>query len=179
MSESNNLETALNEQTEPELRKKLILAITAAKAVYREALERVEKSYKDVRREYSVVATAWQHQLPNINRYRRMMGLDRRNFLSARENFTVFRAELVREVGASHIDFGRAHEIFSPEFESYKNHKGDRHPLHLLQIVQEISALCVIANQQFVLLYEAVQMDQRIKEMSSILEQTPNWGDSK
>jgi len=179
MSESNNLETALSERTEPELRKKLILAIAAAKAVYREASEKVEQTYKCVRSEYSVVTTAWEHQLPNINRYRRMTGMDRRNFLSARENFAIGKTELVREVGALHIDYGLANEILSPEFEGYKNHKGDRHPLHLLQIVEEISALCVIANQPFVLLYEAVQMDQRIKEMSSILQQTPKWGDSK
>jgi hypothetical protein len=151
------------------------LAITAAKAVYREALERVEKSFKNVRREYSIIATAWEHQLPSINRFRRMIGMDRRNFLSARENFAICKTELVREVGALHVDYGLANEILSPEFEGYKNHKADRHPLHILQIVQEISALCVIANQPFVILYEAVQMEERIKEMSSILEQTPNW----
>ena len=175
MSEKIKPEMAWREQSEPELRKNLSLAIKAVKPIYGEVLKRVQPLYNAACQEYAAIAIAWKHQLPNINQFRRMMGMDRRNFLSARENFAIRKAQLVRVIGISLVDYGRAKERLSPLLESYKNHKDGRHPLHLIFILRQLSTLLVTANKPMLMLVETDHMEERIKEMSEILQQVPNW----
>lgn len=170
--------TAFTPQGEPinreaELRKRAILAMAAAKAIYAGIAAELEPAFQAVRQEYASMLKAWGRQTPHIQKYGRMIGLDRRKFHGAVENFHRRRTELLMKFKSLEASYDAAEKAIGIDLQRYREQPTRPQPIMLIEILKNLADLLVVATKPPLMICETSVMKQDIQERLKVLGQTP------
>ena len=170
-----NADTTTAELDEAECRLKLLRAIAAATEIYKDVYAAITMQFRLVEIVYKQITDAWNGELANIEKYRCMMGNNRRRFIIGLAAFD----EECRLFEESYCGIHLVIQPYSLElysaFREYQSGAFEKLPHHRLMILREFCPALRVSTLLRFILTNSYYMRQDIENMCAILQQTPDW----
>jgi hypothetical protein len=170
-----NADSTPDELDEAESRVRLLRAIAAATEVYKEVYAALKMQFRLVEIVYKQITAAWKSEQQNIEKYRRMMGKNRRRFIIGLAAFDEECRLFEESYRGIHLVLGPSSLKLIAAFREYESGAFEKLPHHWLMILEGLGPALHVSTLLRFILTNSYYMRLDIENMCAILQQTPDW----